>query len=230
MEDVAKPAGRGVRTMDRTLALLAAVVTSGGPLSLAEAAAATGLPVTTTARLLRGLEASRFLERDSSGRYTAGLAFLGIAAVALNATSWLSVAQRRLQELAAETGESAYLAVLDEAGTHALYILRVPSAQPIRHWESDRRRQPIADTAMGAALQGNVGRDGYIAVLGAVTPDATAVAAPVCSARGEVKAAISVVGPSFRIRDEDLDHVGTVVRRVAEQLSADVKGVELFGA
>ncbi len=83
---------------------------------------------------------------------------------------------------------------------------------------------------MGAALQGNVGRDGYIAVQGAVTPDATAVAAPVCSASGEVKAAISVVGPSFRIRDEDLNHVGTVVQRLAKQLSEDVEGVELFGA
>jgi DNA-binding IclR family transcriptional regulator len=230
MEGSEKRSEASVRTADRTFALLEAVVSSREPLSLADLAAATQLPVTTTARLLRGLESSRFVECDSGGRYVTGLAFLRVAALAINSSPWLRVAQRHLRELAVETGESAYLAVLDEDKTHAVYVLRAPSPQPIRHWPSQGGPQPIEGTAMGEALLGHVGAHGYIAVEGAVTPDTTAVAAPVRAATGEVKAAISVVGPSFRLSGGDLDEVGRAVYQLAKILSENVDGMEILEA
>jgi DNA-binding IclR family transcriptional regulator len=230
MEGFERRTDANVRTADRTFALLVAVVSSREPRSLADLTATTGLPLTTTARLLRGLEGSGYVECDSNGRYVIGLAFLRVAALAINSSPWLRVAQRHLRELAVETGESAYLAVLDESETHAVYVLRAPSPQPIRHWATQAGPQPIEGTAMGAALLGNVGSQGYVAVHGAVTPDTAAVAAPVRAATGEVKAAISVVGPSFRLSGDELESVGKAVCRLAHILSENVEGMEILGA
>ncbi|MCT9934179.1 IclR family transcriptional regulator [Planotetraspora sp. A-T 1434] len=217
-----KDADPGIRTLDRSLSLLSFVVNAETPQTLAEVAAQSGLPLSTVARLLKGLEAANFIDRDSSGRYITGLAFLRLAAVAINSSPWLRIAERHLRGLASSTGESAYMAVLDETGENAVYVLRAPSPNPIRHWTSSGRPEPVDGTAMGAALLSNAGPEGYVAVEGAVTPDVTAIAAPLYGSDGSVRAAIAVIGPSYRIAPERVTVLGAAVKELADLLSKDV--------
>ncbi|QIM19061.1 hypothetical protein G7066_11650 [Leucobacter coleopterorum] len=55
-------------------------------------------------------------------------------------------------------------------------------------------------------------------------PDATVVAAPVHGVDGAIIAALSVAGPTFRMRHENVESAGLAVKRAAEVLADLVSG------
>lgn len=207
------------RAVDRALRLLGILAESEAPVSLMDGSREADLPPSTASRLLRSLESSGFAFRDREGRYLVGSRFLKIAATALNSRPYLRTGRLHLELLSEETGESAYIGIADESRQCVIYVQHVPSRHAIRHWDGLGRIVPIEGTAIGDALTGRAGPKGYAVKRGGVEPDVTAVAAPV-RWFDKVVAAISVIGPTFRISDADARRIGGLVAAHADAISA----------
>lgn len=120
--------------------------------------------------------------------------------------------------MAEALGESAYLAEIADDRT-AVYIAIGAGAHAVRHVSWLGHTVPRRGTAVGRALVGTVDSDGVAVRVDAVETGITAVSAPVGDASGEVVAAVSVVGPSFRLAGEVLAVARAVVADHATRLS-----------
>lgn len=211
--------GPGTRTVERALTLLAAVAEDGGTLS--QLARAAGLSPSTASRLLATLAAQELVRRDEHGRYHPGTRLRRLAAVALRSDPVYELAGPHLAALARETGETANLAVAAD-GQRVVYLRQVASPKLVQTASWAGRTIPRRGTALGAALRGAAGSDGYVARTGSVEPDVTSIAAPVYGADGRVAAAISVLAPNYRVSASGIEAYGRAVARHARELSSSL--------
>jgi IclR family acetate operon transcriptional repressor len=189
------------RATDRGLALVKVVAEHPDGIALADAARAVELSASTALRQLRSLEGAGFAARDGDGRYLPGPELLRIARTLAGSATLPRLADAALKNLAASTGESAYLAEPADA-RHAVYVAMQPGSHAVRHVSWLGQRVTRRNSAVGAALSGKL--DGVAVRLDAVEPGITAISAPVRDGAGRVVAAVSVVGPSFRLQDAAL--------------------------
>ncbi|MEN9773460.1 MAG: hypothetical protein RL322_530 [Pseudomonadota bacterium] len=215
----ADPADRTpVRAVRRALDLLALLCEDQSQ-SLSDLARSSGLPVSTVLRLLNTMEQAGFARREGrSGTFGPGNRLLQAGLSALRRTSLYDLAEAPLRRLAQQSGETANLAVRVDA-EHATYLRVAVSPRSVHYAAWLGRVLPRARTAVGQALDGKSGPAGYVCRRDTLERDVTAVAAPVRDASGEIVAALSITGPSFRIRDEDLPHLGQLLRGEAMNLS-----------
>lgn len=205
------------RSSDRALSLVSLLADHAGGIHLADAARAVGLSASTALRQLRALEAAGFATRDDVGRWAPGAEMSRIARRLAPVPTLVRLAEPFLAGLAAATGESAYLAepLGPEAAT---YVATASGTHAIRHVGWLGERVPRARSAVGAALDGAVDADGVVVRLDAVEAGVTAVSAPVCHS-GVPVAALSLVGPSFRLSGERLAAARRLVAEHAAALS-----------
>jgi len=206
------------------LQLLCVVGGSAQGLSLTEAAASVGLVPSTALRQLRSLEAAGLLVRgDEDQLYRPGPRLVSLSRTVFVGHSLATAAQPFLDELAACTGESAYLAI-EQPRRRAVYVATAPGQHALRHSGWLGRGFASSKTAAGAALDGRVDDDAVVVREGKLEPGITAVSAPVRSPNGIV-AAVSLVGPSFRLVGADLAsariRVATAARQLSETLGHD---------
>lgn len=215
--DLGEHAGQP-RSTDRGLALLRVVADRVDGVSLSDAARTVDLSPSTALRHLRSLEAAGFVSRRADdGRFEPGPELYRIARALATAASLPRLAEPLLAELASATGESAYLAEpLDRA--HAVYTCLAEGHHSVRHVSWLGHQVSRRDTAVGAALAGRVEPDGVAVRVDAVEQGITAVSAPVLGADGHPLAAISVVGPSFRLNGALLDRARSAVAGTAARL------------
>jgi DNA-binding IclR family transcriptional regulator len=186
-----------IRSVERALRLLVVAAESADGIGLVDAARAAGLAPSTVTRMLRTLEGTGFVQRRADGSYVAGAELIRLGALHSSESPLQRLAQPYLDDLAATTGESCYLAVpLDD--DQATYVLMSPSAQAVRHVSWLGRRIPRIGSAVGAALNGRVAASGAAVVHAGVEAGTTAIAVPIRS-KTKIIAAINVVGPSFRM-------------------------------
>lgn len=210
------------RTVERALVLLAAVAEGGGTLSALARAA--GLSPTTASRLLGTLAGQEFVRRDASGRYQVGARLRQLAAATLRENPVYELAGPHLEALAAETGETANLAVA--AGEdRAVYVRQVASPKLVQTAGWVGRAVPRHGTALGAALAGELPGEGFASVNGAVEPDVTSIAAPVWGPDGTIVAAINVLAPTYRTPPGRIAFCGRAVTRHAAELSGGLGAV-----
>jgi IclR family pca regulon transcriptional regulator len=139
---VAKESDGFVRAIARGFATVEALGKAPGRHTLSEVAATAGLSRATARRMLATLVVMKYCEAD--GRYfSLRPRALGLGLSYLNALPYWGYAQRALEDLRNETGESCALAVLDE--TEIVYALRLPA-----------RRILSANLAVGSRLPANV--------------------------------------------------------------------------
>ncbi len=207
------------RATDRGLALLRVVADHPTGIALADAARAVELTPSTALRQLRSLESAGFAARDEEGRFVPGGELLRIARTLASRAALPRLAEPVLASLAELTGESAYLAEPFDA-RHAEYAAMEPGTHAVRHVSWLGQRVARRGTAVGAALAGQVDADGTAVRTDAVEPGVTAVSAPVRDASGDIVAALSLVGPSFRLTGEALQRARDAVGRQARDLSA----------
>lgn len=212
-----------MRSVDRALRLLVSVAETPDGLSLADAARSTSLAPSTALRQLRGLEAAGFVARTAEGLFTAGPTLTRLGLRAAGRSPLAALAEPRLRTLARELEESAYLGVRSD-GDHGVYLAQAPSPLAIRHvsWLGELVR--LEGSALGAALDGDVAADGVAVRSDVVEDGVTAVAAPVRGPGGDVLCAISLVGPSFRLRGAALATARRAVAAQAAQLAAECGG------
>lgn len=209
------------RAVDRALSLLVAV-TAGEGRGLVELARQTDLSPATALRLLRTLEAAEFVARDENGGYSGAARLIEIAVNFMSRNPLYRAADPHLAALRDEVGESAYLGVAGPRDT-VLYARIVLCERDIRHQAWLGKTVPRHGTAIGAALRGDVdAARGYVVSRRTVEDEVTAISAPVRRADGAIVAAISVVGPTYRIPDARLEVIGPLVARHARALADDL--------
>ena len=140
----------GTQAVDRALRVLRLLESTSDDLGVTALAAASGLTVSTTHRLLKALAAADLVAQDpGTERYHLGV---GLVALGRRAEGRLGLHRwhEALEQLAAETGESASLGT--RVGNEVLVVDHVPSAQPLRFDAGIGTRVPIHASAMGKML------------------------------------------------------------------------------
>jgi urocanate hydratase len=222
-EGIAPGRSSSTRTVERALALLSEVCTRDA-VTLTECARRTGLPASTALRLLRTLEGGGFISRDDEGgSFRAGPRMIQLGATALGRNELARLARPALERIGSATRESAYLSIkgIDET---AVYIAQVEGTHAVRHSSWIGRAVPLDGLAVGLVLRGEVPEVGYVAGRDRLEPDVTAIVAPVRYAGG-IAAALSVLGPTYRIDPETMHAYGRIVATEATELSARLGSV-----
>jgi DNA-binding IclR family transcriptional regulator len=199
------------------MALLAEIAETEEGARLADLARDTTLSASTALRLLRALEGSDFVERRADGRYHVGTRLLQIGVRAVGNARWISVVRPYLQSLTAATGESSYLGIPGPKRS-VLYVANVESPLAVRHVSWPGRLIPMDTTAIGAALQGKVSGHGYAISDKTLDDEAIAIAVPIHDA-DVIVAAISVVGPKYRVTPDKARAAGELLVAAAAELS-----------
>lgn len=138
----------GVQSVGRVFDVLEALAAAGGESSISEMASACGLPVPTIHRLARTLVDRGYMRQLPNRRYVLGarLVPLGEAAGAMLGV-W---ARPVLEQLVADLGESANVAVLDK--DRAMYVEQVASRHSMRIFTEVGRRVHLHSTGVGKAV------------------------------------------------------------------------------
>jgi IclR family transcriptional regulator, KDG regulon repressor len=187
-------------------------------LSLADLARAVELSASTALRQLRALESAGFAERRTDGLWVPGPELMRIARNLASVATLPRLAEPVLSSLAEALGESAYLAEAVDDRT-AVYVAMEAGTHAVRHVSWLGHTVPRRGTAVGRALVGDVDPDGVAVREDGVESGITAVSAPVRDVHDEVVAAVSVVGPSFRLAGDVLAAARVAVAEHAARLS-----------
>ncbi len=138
--------GRSVAS--RVLTVLEVFETRGPHLSLSQISEHSGLPVSTTHRIVAELHGWGALSRDAQGRYQIGLRLWELGQ---NAGRRLrETARPFLQDLFSLTGETAHLAVRE--GDEALYVDRIYGSKRVPRASRIGGRLPLHATAVGKVM------------------------------------------------------------------------------
>jgi IclR family transcriptional regulator, acetate operon repressor len=233
----------GTQAIERAAGLLVRVVESGAPIAVGELAATSGLPKSTTSRLIGALERQGLLQRDGQrGRLRPGPVLLRFAHRA-DATL-VELAEPALQRLAAASGETVNLGVATPTGVEHLAQRDTRHFVGVGNWIG--RRVPLHATANGKVflaweavpvpdelerlaprtiterkrlereLRAIRGR-GFATATDELEQGLSALAAPVFGPDGDVVAALSVSGPTLRLTGA---HIGVLAPVLVEQALA----------
>lgn len=237
----------GTQSIDRAARLLVRVVESDAPASVGELAVTTGLPKSTTSRLVGALERQGLVQRDGGRAHVRpGPVLLRFAHRGLADADLVALASDALDRLAEASGETVNIGVTTPLGVDQL------DQRDSRHFIGSTnwvgRRVPHHCTALGkiflaegaATLSSGpleqvapgtiVDRQtleldlaqarerGYATIVDELEPGLWAVAAPVRGPAGVV-AALSISGPTTRLRDGLLDELGDLLVEEAATLS-----------
>lgn len=138
----------GQSVTGRVLSILAVFERSLAPRSLTDISAETGLPLSTTHRLVGELEDWGALQRDDNGRYQIGLRLWELGQHAGRQVR--EIARPLLQDLFTLTQETVHIAVRERA--EALYIDRVYGTRRVPQASRVGGRLPLHATAVGKVL------------------------------------------------------------------------------
>ena len=191
----------------------------GGRMSPEDLAAATDLPLELVSRLLVALADHSLVMVGLDGTYGLGLRFVSMASRVGWAERLQLTARPILMRLRDATGETASL-IVEDAG-QALYLDQVESHFNLRCRGWVGRRVPLEGTSVGAAFKQTGGCSAHV-VQDAVEQGVTAVSAAVA---GMVpKAAVNVIGPTWRLEERGLDDVCALVCAAVDELTAAYEG------
>jgi IclR family KDG regulon transcriptional repressor len=139
-----------IQSVSRALDILEAFVVGQEELGVTELSRKLKLHKNNVFRLLATLETRGYVEQDKeSGNYRLGIRTFEVASVFLHHLGLAKQARPLLEQLAAETGETAYLAVLE--GPWAVAIDMVETAHAVRVVSQLGRRVPAHASALGKA-------------------------------------------------------------------------------
>ena len=145
---VKRQALAGTQTLARGLEVLDAV--AEGATTLVELASAIGLTRSTTHRLAATLVERRDLDFSRGDGYTRGPKLLELGYITGRRMDLPRVAREHLETLAAATGDTVHLGMLD--GARALYLDKIPGSRRVEISSRIGERQPLRSTGLGKAL------------------------------------------------------------------------------
>ena len=150
-----RPAGvgsdGGVRSLNRALSLLEDVAAHAEGVTLGDLAQRADLAPSTAHRLLKSLEARRFVTQDSErGLWFTGVQAFSVGAGFLRNRDVVGIARPFMHRAMEESGESVNLAIRD--GAEAIYLSQVESRQMMRALAPPGGRAPLHASGVGKAI------------------------------------------------------------------------------
>lgn len=146
-----------VRSLTRALSILRALAANNDGMSLTELSDATGLPPSTTHRLLTTLEAERFARTDAAtGHWRVGVAAFYVGATFARSRDLLALIRPFLRRLMEMSGETANLFV--ESDGEAICIGQVESRHAMRAITGVGGRIRLHSAAAGKVLLAHMPR------------------------------------------------------------------------
>jgi DNA-binding IclR family transcriptional regulator len=136
------------QSLDRALALLDEL--AGGPKNLDQLATRLGVHKSTVLRLLRTLEARRFVQRADARHYRLGTTLFDLAFRALDERDVRRAVEPAARELNAATGHTVHLASYEDG--EVIYIDKYESRHNVRMYSRIGRRAPLHCTAVAKVL------------------------------------------------------------------------------
>jgi DNA-binding IclR family transcriptional regulator len=241
------------QSVERALQILLSFETEEQALSIGEIARLLHVHKSTASRLTATLHRAGLLERtESNGRFRLGPELARLGLLALAGRDLIQIAREPMNDVAAATGETVTLAILD--GRELTTIAQVSSSHVVgpRNWIGRRTRLhttsdgkvflAFADATLPpgplvgltartvtrrAALRRElveVRARGWAQAVGELEDGLHGVAAPVLDSTGECRAALSVSGPAYRLAPEKLPHVATACVKAATRIGSQLAG------
>ncbi len=140
-----------IQVLDRAIKVLDCFSPKDTELGVTEISRKLGLHKSTTHRLLEALKSYGFIAQDAENeKYHLGLKLFELGSRAVARLDIRERARPVLEQLVAETGETAHLCVLDQG--EVLYLEKVESQQTLRIPSRIGQKNPAHCTAVGKAL------------------------------------------------------------------------------
>src|SRR4051812_890406 len=226
----------GTQAIDRAAELLVRVVESHRPLGVGELASGTGLPKSTTSRLVGALERRGLVQRAGDRRVAPGPVLLRFAHRDTSA-GLVELAAPALRALSALSGETINLGVPTPLGVEHL------AQEDSRHFVGGTnwvgRRVPYETTANGKVLKAFRARTsdgaairerGYAVAIDELEHGLAALAAPVVGPDGIAVAALSISGPTIRLTRERIAELAPALLEQAGLVSMRLGNHDQRGA
>lgn len=228
-----------IQSVTRALEVLDTIAHAGGAASLGEIAARTGLKTTTAHNILRTLQDAGYIRRRPGDmRYHLGDRILNLARVVGDDDALRRRLRPVLEEMAARTFETVFLAV--PSGDEVYFLDAIESPRTLRASSQRGERLPMAGSAIGLlflaflpALRRRMfevhahrigpGIEAEIEVIAARghaldrenwLPGLSCVAVP-WRDDGEIRAGFGLAGPSSRLTTTRLDEMAQIMRELA---------------
>lgn len=236
-----------VRSVDRALRILGAFGDGRRELGVAQLAGFLGVHASTASRLAATLAAQGFLERSrAGGGFRLGPEMVRLGLLAAGGERLVETARDAMDDLAEETGETVVLSV--PSADEAVAVAQVDSrylvggqswvGRPLPlHATSDGKvflafgaagvskslepltQRTITDRAELEDALAEVRAHGWAAAVGECEEELNGVAAPIFASGARCVAAVSVSGPSYRLRPESSSALGRRCRQAADTVS-----------
>jgi DNA-binding IclR family transcriptional regulator len=220
----------GTQAIDRAAQLLVRVVESAEPQSIGELAQRSGLPKSTTSRLVAALERQGLVQRiEDRGRLRPGPVLLRYANRDTAATL-VELAAPSLRRLADDSGETINLAVPGPDGVEHLAQEDTAHFVGVTDWVG--RKVAFEHAANGKCFLafGGAAKDtaelrkvrarGYATSIDELEVGLTAIAAPVLGPAGDAIAALSISGPTNRLTSDRIAKLAPLLVDEAHTLAA----------
>jgi DNA-binding IclR family transcriptional regulator len=143
--------GSFARSALRLVALFEALAKSEEGVSLAELSTSIGAPKSSLLGILRSMVAVGYMEH-SHGLYRLGPKSFRLAADILAVRRFPNLVRPILQELAAKSGETVFLVVLDHAAQRITYADIIDSGNPVRYTVPTGTTRPLYVSSGGQML------------------------------------------------------------------------------
>ena len=153
MTDMPEPGDRFVQSLARGLDVITAFDDEHVAMTLSKVAARTGLSRATARRFLLTLAQLGYVRSDDN-RFSLTPQVLRLGTAYLSGLGLPQVAQPHIEDLSADVGESASVAVLD--GTAIVYVARVSTRRIMTVGITVGTRFPAFATSMGRVLLANL--------------------------------------------------------------------------
>ena len=225
------------QSLDRTLDILECFSTSRSKIGLSDLARAVCLPKATVYRIAETLLARGYLIKDAADQsYQLGYKVLNLAGAMLANLDYRKIALPYMQQMRNETNESITLYIAANE-RQRLCVERVQSTAGLSRivnvgdvFPIDRGapgkvllayQDPAAlqDYAVSSAELERVRSRGYAISYAERETGVTAVAAPIFNREGQILAALSISGPSFRYEGENMDRFILLIKEAAASIS-----------
>lgn len=223
----------GVAAVDRALSILAAFSDGTPALSLAELAQKTGLYKSTILRLITSLEEAGYLRRVGS-KYQLGPQLLHLGSLYQQSFQLGDYLQPELEQLAAQSGESAAFYVRDGQQKICLYRVNATQHVVLRYIQTGYRTE-LATGASGQVLLAFTEPDPaeeYAAVRHAPLvvsltrreAGSAAIACPVFGLNQDLQGALTLAGPLLRFGPEDIQRLAPQLLEAAIRVTRSLGG------
>lgn len=167
MSSVATPVA-AVQSVDRALSVLE-LLAARGEMGVTEVAGELGVHKSTAFRLLAVLERHELVEQvGNRGAYRLGLGIVRLAGVTTARLDLAEESRRACEQLSARLGETANVAIRDEAGAINVSQVRGGSAIASHNWVG--QRTPLHATSSGKVLLAYAPEQAQAAVFGRTLP------------------------------------------------------------